>query len=134
MDLDFVSRGLSQSSSFLVYKSHIGSGGTDNHLMLVSLVNKGLTGKRADAALVASHITVNKNAVPNDPQPPMVTSGIRVGTPAVTTRGFGEDEVRDVARWMCDVMDHPDDESVKATVIEQVSALCARFPVYAGVD
>lgn len=106
------------------------SGGTDNHLMLVSLVEKGLTGKVADAALGECHITVNKNAVPNDPQPPMVTSGIRVGTPAVTTRGFGEDEVRDVARWMCDVMDHPQDEKVKTSVREQVSKLCARFPVY----
>jgi glycine hydroxymethyltransferase len=108
------------------------SGGTDNHLMLVSLVQKGLTGKAADAALAASHITVNKNAVPNDPQPPMVASGIRVGTPAVTTRGFGEDEVRDVARWMCDVMDHADDATIIARVREQVGALCARFPVYAG--
>jgi len=111
--------------------------------MLVSLVQKGLTGKAADAALSASHITVNKNTVPNDPQPPMVASGIRVGTPAVTTRvgtpavttrGFGEDEVRDVARWMCDVMDHADDASVIAGVREQVGVLCARFPVYAGVS
>ncbi|MFT5449293.1 MAG: glycine hydroxymethyltransferase [Gammaproteobacteria bacterium] len=106
------------------------SGGTDNHLMLVSLVEKGLTGKVADAALGECHITVNKNAVPNDPQPPMVTSGIRIGTPAVTTRGFGEDEVRDVARWMCDVMDHPEDEEVKTSIRGQVGKLCARFPVY----
>ena len=110
------------------------SGGTDNHLMLVSLVEKGLTGKVADAVLGASHITVNKNAVPNDPQPPMVTSGIRVGTPAVTTRGFGEDDVRDVARWMCDVMDQPEDESIQASVREQANALCARFPVYAHTN
>jgi glycine hydroxymethyltransferase len=95
------------------------------------LVEKGLTGKVADAVLGASHITVNKNAVPNDPQPPMVTSGIRVGTPAVTTRGFSEDDVRDVARWMCDVMDQPEDESIQANVREQASVLCARFPVYA---
>ncbi len=108
------------------------SGGTDNHLMLVSLVAKGVTGKAADAALGHAHITVNKNAVPNDPQPPMVTSGIRVGTPAVTTRGFAEDEVRDVARWMCDVMDAPEAPGVIEQVREQVKGLCARFPVYAA--
>ena len=108
------------------------SGGTDNHLMLVSLVAKGITGKSADAALGNAHITVNKNAVPNDPQPPMVTSGIRVGTPAITTRGMSEDQVRDVARWMCDVMDDPEDGQVQDRVREQVTALCARFPVYAS--
>ncbi len=107
------------------------SGGTDNHLMLVSLVAKGVTGKAADAALGHAHITVNKNAVPNDPQPPMVTSGIRVGTPAVTTRGFAEDEVRDVARWMCDIMEDPQDPGVQHRVRDQVAGLCTRFPVYA---
>jgi glycine hydroxymethyltransferase len=107
------------------------SGGTDNHLMLVSLVPKGITGKAADSALGRAHITVNKNAVPNDPQPPMVTSGIRVGTPAVTTRGFGEAEVCDVARWMCDVMDALGDASVEDRVRAQVAELCARHPVYA---
>jgi len=106
------------------------SGGTDNHLMLVSLVAKGITGKAADAALGNAHITVNKNSVPNDPQPPMVTSGIRVGTPAATTRGLGEDEMRDVARWMCDVMEDPADTSMQDRVREQVRELCARFPVY----
>ena len=106
------------------------SGGTDNHLLLVSLVAKGLTGKAVDAALGAAHITVNKNTVPDDPQSPMVTSGIRVGTPAVTTRGFGEEEVCDVARWMCDVMDSVDDASVIKRVRNQVAELCARFPVY----
>ena len=106
------------------------SGGTDNHLMLVSLVAKGITGKAADAALGRARITVNKNAVPDDPQPPRVTSGIRVGTPAVTTRGFAEDEVRDVARWMCDLMEDPDDTAMQDRVREQVTALCARFPVY----
>ncbi len=106
------------------------SGGTDNHLMLVSLVAKGITGKAADAALGDAHVTVNKNAVPDDPQPPMVTSGIRVGTPAVTTRGFGEDEVCDVARWMCDIMDDPADGAVRERVRAQVSELCARHPVY----
>lgn len=106
------------------------SGGTDNHLMLVSLIPKGITGKAADAALSKAHITVNKNAVPNDPQSPFVTSGIRVGTPAVTTRGFMETDVIEVAGWMCDVMENMEDDSVIATVRDKVSALCKRFPVY----
>ncbi len=106
------------------------SGGTDNHLMLVSLIPKGITGKAADAALNKAHITVNKNAVPNDPQSPFVTSGIRVGTPAPTTRGFKETEVTEIAGWMCDVMENMDDEKVIAAVREKVSALCQRFPVY----
>jgi len=106
------------------------SGGTDDHLMLVSLIAKGITGKAADAALGKAHITVNKNAVPNDPQSPFVTSGIRVGTPAPTTRGFKEAEVTDVANWMCDVMENLEDETVLAKVREKVSALCKRFPVY----
>ncbi len=106
------------------------SGGTDDHLFLVDLIAKGITGKQADAALGAANITVNKNAVPNDPQSPFVTSGIRVGTPAVTTRGFGEIEVRELAGWMCDIMDDVDNtdtiERVKAKVLE----ICKRFPVY----
>jgi len=106
------------------------SNGTDNHLMLVSLIPKGITGKAADAALGKAHITVNKNAVPNDPESPFVTSGIRVGTPAPTTRGFKEAEVIDIASWMCDVMENLEDETVIAGVREKVSALCARFPVY----
>jgi glycine hydroxymethyltransferase len=106
------------------------SGGTDDHLMLVSLIAKGITGKAADAALGKAHITVNKNAVPNDPQSPFVTSGIRVGTPAPTTRGFKEAEVTEIATWMCDVMDNLEDETVIAQVREKVSALCKRFPVY----
>ncbi len=106
------------------------SGGTDNHLLLVSLIAKGITGKAADAALGRAHITVNKNAVPNDPQSPFVTSGIRVGTPAPTSRGFKEAEVRQIAEWMCDIMDNLDDDSVIATVREKVSLLCSRFPVY----
>jgi glycine hydroxymethyltransferase len=109
------------------------SGGTDNHLMLVSLIPKGITGKAADAALGRAHITVNKNAVPKDPQSPFVTSGIRVGTPAPTSRGFKEDEVRQIADWMCDVMDNLEDESVIDAVREKVHLLCARFPVYAAV-
>jgi glycine hydroxymethyltransferase len=106
------------------------SGGTENHLMLVSLVAKGITGKAADASLGRAHITVNKNSVPNDPQSPFVTSGIRVGTPAVTTRGFKEAECTELAGWMCDVMDAVEDESVIAATAEKVQALCARFPVY----
>lgn len=106
------------------------SGGTDNHLMLVSLIPKGITGKAADAALNKAHITVNKNAVPNDPQSPFVTSGIRVGTPAPTTRGFKEEQMIEVAHMMCDVMENMEDESVLAAVREKVGNLCARFPVY----
>ena len=106
------------------------SGGTDNHLMLVSLIPKGITGKAADAALGKAHITVNKNAVPNDPESPFVTSGIRVGTPAPTSRGFKEDEVTQVASWMCDVMENMEDDAVISAVREKVSTLCARFPVY----
>ncbi|MEI7994136.1 MAG: serine hydroxymethyltransferase [Methylococcaceae bacterium] len=106
------------------------SGGTDDHLMLVSLIAKGITGKAADAALSRAHITVNKNAVPNDPQSPFVTSGIRVGTPAPTTRGLKEAEMVEVANWMCDVMENMADEEVIALVREKVSHLCARFPVY----
>ncbi len=105
------------------------SGGTDNHLMLVSLIPKGLTGKDADAALGRAHITVNKNSVPNDPQSPFVTSGIRVGTPAITTRGFGEAECRAVAMLMCDVLDKLGDPAVEKAVAEKVVALCRRFPV-----
>ncbi|MEZ5638082.1 MAG: serine hydroxymethyltransferase [Burkholderiaceae bacterium] len=105
------------------------SGGTDNHLMLVSLIPKGLTGKDADAALGRAHITVNKNSVPNDPQSPFVTSGIRVGTPAITTRGFGEAECREVATLMCDVLDKLGDAAVEKAVAEKVVALCRRHPV-----
>lgn len=107
------------------------SGGTDNHLMLVDLINKKITGKAADAALGRANITVNKNAVPNDPQSPFVTSGIRVGTPAITSRGFKEQEVREMTGWMCDVMDALEDEQVIEQAKEKVKALCARFPVYA---
>ena len=106
------------------------SDGTDNHLMLVSLIPKGITGKAADAALSKAHITVNKNAVPHDPQSPFVTSGIRVGTPAPTTRGFKEAEMIEVANWMCDVMENIEDDDVIAIVREKVGNLCARFPVY----
>tara|TARA_R110002073_G_scaffold1832_6_gene13122 strand:+ start:4508 stop:5761 length:1254 start_codon:yes stop_codon:yes gene_type:complete len=106
------------------------SGGTKNHLFLVSLIKQDITGKDADAALGRAHITVNKNAVPNDPRSPFVTSGLRIGTPAITTRGFGESECRDLAGWICDILDNLEDEAVNSRVREQVSALCARFPVY----
>ncbi len=106
------------------------SGGTDDHLFLVSLISKGLTGKAADAALGRAHITVNKNAVPNDPQSPFVTSGIRIGTPAVTTRGLVESDVQQLAGWICDILDAIDDESVIDRVRTQVSVLTKRLPVY----
>jgi len=106
------------------------SGGTDDHLFLVDLIDKGLTGKAADAALGAAHITVNKNAVPNDPQSPFVTSGIRVGTPAMTTRGMGVGEALELAGLMCDVLDAIDDPAVIDAVRSKVQELCKRFPVY----
>jgi len=106
------------------------SGGTDNHLFLVDLINKGLTGKEADAALGAVHITVNKNSVPNDPQTPFVTSGLRIGTPAVTTRGLKEKEVSQLADWICDILDNIKDANVAARVKAQVIDLCKAFPVY----
>jgi glycine hydroxymethyltransferase len=109
---------------------NIVSGGTDNHLFLVNLVGRDITGKQADAALGHAHITVNKNAVPNDPRPPAVTSGLRLGTAAATTRGFGETEVRLVAQWIAEVLDAAGADSVVASVREQVTALCRRFPVY----
>ncbi|ESK41162.1 serine hydroxymethyltransferase [Acinetobacter nectaris CIP 110549] len=107
------------------------SGGTDNHLLLVSLIKQDITGKEADAWLGSAHITVNKNSVPNDPRSPFVTSGIRVGTPAVTTRGFGEGEVRDLAHWIADILDSKGDDAVIAAVKDKVSEVCAKFPVYA---
>lgn len=106
------------------------SGGTDNHLFLVSLIRQGLTGKDADAALGRAHITVNKNAVPNDPQSPFVTSGLRIGTPAVTTRGFKVAQCTELAGWICDILDHLGDADIEADVARQVTALCKDFPVY----
>jgi len=106
------------------------SGRTESHLFLVDLRPKGVTGKDAEAALGRAHITVNKNAIPNDPEKPMVTSGIRIGTPAMTTRGFGELEAEQVAHLIADVLDAPSDETVLARVRERVAELCRRFPVY----
>ncbi|EEQ7257581.1 serine hydroxymethyltransferase [Escherichia coli] len=107
------------------------SGGTDNHLFLVDLVDKNLTGKEADAALGRANITVNKNSVPNDPKSPFVTSGIRVGTPAITRRGFKEVEAKELAGWMCDVLDSINDEAVIERIKGKVLDICARYPVYA---
>ncbi len=106
------------------------SGGTDNHLFLLDLIDKEITGKDADAALGSAHITVNKNSVPNDPRSPFVTSGLRIGTPASTTRGFGVEEMSTVAHWICDILDHMDDQDQLDKVREQVIELCGRFPVY----
>ncbi len=106
------------------------SGGTENHLFLVSFIKAGLTGKDVEAALGKAHITVNKNAVPNDPQSPFVTSGIRVGTPALTTRGFNAEESADLAGWMCDVIENMNDDSIINDIKGKVSEICARLPVY----
>ena len=106
------------------------SGGTENHLMLIDLIGRGVSGKDAEAALGLAHITVNKNAVPNDPRSPFVTSGLRVGTPAVTTRGYKEPDCVALANWICDVLDAPGNESVIEGVRENVTKQCRQFPVY----
>lgn len=106
------------------------SNGTDDHLFLLSLIRQGITGKDADAALDEANITVNKNAVPNDPNPPFVTSGLRIGTPAITTRGFVESDCAELTGWMCDVLDDLDNKAVISEVKQKVLALCARYPVY----
>jgi glycine hydroxymethyltransferase len=106
------------------------SGGTDNHLFLLDLSDKSMTGKDADAALGKAHITVNKNAVPNDPRPPTITSGLRLGTPASTTRGFREPEITQVAGWIMDIVDANGDAAVVDQVRAAVAELCRRYPVY----
>ena len=108
------------------------SGGTDCHMFLVDLRSKNITGKDAEAALGQAHITLNKNAIPNDPQKPMVTSGVRIGSPAITTRGFAEEQAEQVAHFVADVLEDPRSESTLRRVAVQVQALCARFPVYAA--
>ena len=118
------------ANTFIERGFDVVSGGTDDHLFLVSFIDQGLTGKAVDAALGNAHITVNMNAVPNDPQSPFITSGIRVGTPAVTTRGFGEAECRDLASWMCDICDDLENQSVIDAVKEKVATVCAKHPVY----
>jgi glycine hydroxymethyltransferase len=106
------------------------SGGTDSHMFLVDLRAKKVTGKDAENALGGAHITVNKNAIPNDPEKPMVTSGIRIGSPAMTTRGFGAAEAEKVAQLIADVLDDPQGEATRARVAREVTAMCAKFPVY----
>lgn len=118
------------ANTFIERGFDVVSGGTDDHLFLVSFIDQGLTGKAVDAALGAAHITVNMNAVPNDPQSPFVTSGIRVGTPAATTRGFNENDCSNLASWMCDICDDLDNQSVIEEVKIKVSDLCAKHPVY----
>ena len=118
------------AQTFIDRSYKVVSGGTDNHLFLVDLVDKEITGKMADALLGEAHLTVNKNAVPNDPLSPFVTSGIRIGTPAITTRGFKESEARIIAGWMCDILDSPTSEKMVLDVRKKVEELCASFPVY----
>ena len=118
------------ANTFIERGYDVVSGGTDDHLFLVSFIEQGLTGKAVDAALGSAHITVNKNSVPNDPQSPFVTSGIRVGTPAATTRGFGEKECIDITHWICDICDDIENTSVVDEVRAKVESLCSKFPVY----
>ncbi|TDR50370.1 serine hydroxymethyltransferase [Halomonas ventosae] len=122
------------ASVFIERGFEVVSGGTEDHLFLLSLIKQGLTGKDADAALGRAHITVNKNAVPGDPQSPFVTSGLRIGTPAVTTRGFGAAECQELAGWICDILDvmaaGDDTAAIEAEVKAKVEAVCARLPVY----
>ena len=118
------------ASGFLERGYDVVSGGTDNHLFLLDLVSKGITGKDADAALGRANITVNKNAVPNDPRSPFVTSGLRIGSPAVTRRGFKEAECAQLTTWMCDILDDIENDNMITSVQLQVKDLCARFPVY----
>jgi len=125
-----VTNARAMASTMMARGYKIVSGGTDNHLFLVDFIDKKLTGKDVEAALGAAHITVNKNAVPNDPQTPFVTSGIRIGTPAITTRGFSEKDAGDLAGWICDVIDHLGDVAVRDRVKAEVEAICKRLPVY----
>ncbi len=127
-----VKKNAAQMATVLQQRGYnIVSGGTDSHMFLVDLIEKDITGKDADAALGNVHITVNMNAVPNDPRSPFVTSGLRIGTPAVTTRGFGEAEVAELAGWIADILDNMDDTAVHDRVRQQVQEICDRFPVYA---
>ena len=121
---------VAMADTFVERGLKIVSGGTDNHLFLVDMIEKGLTGKEVDAAMGRANITCNKNSVPNDPQSPFVTSGIRIGTPSVTTRGFDEADCKNVANWICDIMDNMGDESVVEDVKGKVIALCKSNPLY----
>jgi len=122
------------ASVFMERGFKIVSDGTDDHLFLLSLVDKDVTGKEADAALGRANITVNKNAVPNDPRPPFVTSGIRIGSPAVTTRGFAKAEVTQLVHWICDILEDINNDALIDSVKQQVVELCRRFPVYAELS
>ena len=128
--LQVVKNAQTMANTFIARGYNIVSGGTHNHLFLVDLVDKGLTGKEADAALGRANITVNKNAVPNDPQSPFVTSGLRIGSPAMTTRGFKEEQAVQLTNWMCDVLDDIHNEASIEKVKQQVVTLCRAFPVY----
>ena len=119
------------ASVFIERGFDVVSNGTDNHMFLLSLINKGLTGKEADAILNSVNITVNKNTVPNDPQSPFVTSGIRIGTPAVTSRNFTESDCAQLAHWICDALLSAGDNSILDTVRENVASITAQRPVYA---
>ncbi|MDO8273397.1 MAG: serine hydroxymethyltransferase [Gammaproteobacteria bacterium] len=125
-----VTNARAMAAGFIKRGYDIVSNGTDDHLFLLSLVKQGITGKDADAALGRANITVNKNAVPNDPRPPFVTSGLRIGSPAVTRRGFKEAEVMQLTDWICDILDNIENEAVIDQVKNKVLALCERFPVY----
>ena len=125
-----VANARAMSAALVARGLNIVSGGTDNHLFLLDLGQRNFTGKDADAALGRANITVNKNAVPNDPRPPTITSGLRIGTAASTTRGFREAEVRQVAEWIADVVDAEGAEAVVQRVRGAVLELCRRFPVY----
>ena len=118
------------ANTFMERGINIVSNGTENHMFLVDLIEKGLTGKEADDALGRANITVNKNTVPNDPQSPFVTSGLRIGTPASTTRGFKEAEMSEVASWICDILNEINNEEIISEVRDKVKALCSKFPVY----
>ena len=118
------------AKTFIERGYKIVSGGTENHLMLVDMIGREVTGKQAEEALGRAHITVNKNAVPNDPRKPFVTSGLRIGTPAITTRGYGEADAIELTNWICDVLDAPKDEALIASVREKVTAQCGKYPVY----
>jgi glycine hydroxymethyltransferase len=118
------------AKTFIARGYKVVSGGTENHLMLIDLIGRDVTGKDAEAALGLAHITTNKNAVPNDPRSPFVTSGLRIGTPAVTTRGYLEADCIELANWICDVLDAPGDAEVITKVRESVTAQCRKFPVY----
>lgn len=127
---DVIENARAMAKVFMERGYDVVSKGTDDHLFLVSFIEAGLTGKDVDAWLGAANITVNKNAVPNDPQSPFVTSGIRVGTPAVTTRGFSEKDCVELTGWMCDVIDSRGDQAVIDEVRAKVLAICAKYPVY----